>query len=52
LKCYPNFCLGVQEKSEKSVEGFPVSGIQNRNGIGEIGKSERRKTERKRDWNE
>jgi hypothetical protein len=43
---------GVSGNSQKSVQGLPVSGIQNMNGIGDISKSERRKKGRKRDWNE
>jgi len=43
---------GGSRNSEKSVQVLPVSGIQNRNGVGEIRKSNRRKKGRKRDWNE
>jgi hypothetical protein len=42
---------GVSESSPKYVQGLPGSGIQNRNGIVEISKSERRKKGRKMDWN-
>jgi hypothetical protein len=43
---------GVTGNSQKYVQGFPVSGIQNRNGVVEISKSERRKKGRKMDWND
>jgi len=43
---------GGSGNSEKFVKRLPVSGIQNRNGIGEIRKSDRGKRGRKRDWNE
>jgi len=38
---------GGSGNSEKSVKGLPVSGVQNRNGVGEIRKSDRRKKGRK-----
>jgi hypothetical protein len=37
---------------EKFVKRLPLSGIRNRNGIGEISKSDIRNRKRKRDWNE
>jgi hypothetical protein len=43
---------GGSGNSEKFVKRLRVSGIQNRNGIGEISKSDRIKRGRKRDWNE